>query len=65
MVFKNILIALGLYPSQRDLELRQLVHNSYRTVRVVGRGTIKIDPSEVANTPQFQQARRKCKQFVS
>ena len=53
-----LLKLLGLAPSQRDLELKALVDNSYRSVRVVGRGTIKIDPQEVRRSPEFQAALR-------
>ncbi len=59
-----LLKLLGLAPSQRDLELKALVDNSYRSVRVVGRGTIKIDPQEVRRSPEFQAALRQARAIV-
>lgn len=43
----NILKLLGLVPSEEDKKLRQMVENTYSPVHVVGRGTVKIDPTEV------------------
>lgn len=40
----GILEMLGLAPSKQDNELKELVTQSYASVRVVGRGTINIDP---------------------
>lgn len=59
-----LLKLLGLAPSQRDLELKELVENSYRSVQVVGRGTIKIDPQEVRRSPEFQAALRQARAIV-
>jgi hypothetical protein len=44
--------------------LKQLVDNSYDSVRVVGRGTVKIDPQEVGNSEAFKAARKKAKKIV-
>ncbi len=54
----------GLSPSEQDRKLKELVDNSYDSVRVVGRGTVKIDPEEVGNTKEFKAARRKAKDIV-
>ena len=61
----KLLELFGLSPSEQDQKLKQLVDNSYDSVRVVGRGTVKIDPEEVGNTREFQAARRKAKKIVS
>ena len=45
-------------------ETARLVDNSYRSVRVVGRGTIKIDPQEVRRSPEFQAALRQAGAIV-
>lgn len=42
--------------SREDEELMQLVNNSWRTLRVVGRGTLTVDPKEVYNSPEFKNA---------
>ena len=60
----KILVSLGLAPSDSDIKLRDLVNKSYKSVRVVGRGTIKIDPGEVAATPAFKEAREKAGKIV-
>jgi hypothetical protein len=60
----KLLKLFGLSPSEQDQKLKQLVDNSYDSVRVVGRGTVKIDPEEVGNTREFKAARRKAKKIV-
>lgn len=60
----NILKKLGLYPSESDKKLKNLIDNTYKTVRVVGRGTITIDPSEVTNSSEFKEAQEKAKKIV-
>lgn len=42
--------------SKRDKELKELVENSYESVRVVGRGTIIIDPKEIRESSEFKKA---------
>jgi len=61
---KQLAIELGLYPSERDREIKQIVENSYKSVRVVGRGTIKIDPKEVVSTEEFKHAQEQAKLIV-
>lgn len=61
---KALLRLLGLAPSAREREIAQLVKNSYKSVRVVGRGTIKIDPQEVFDSPEFQLALQRAKAIV-
>ena len=39
--------------------------NAYKTLRVVGRGTIKIDPREVAASEEFKQARKLAREIVN
>lgn len=60
----GILTTLGLSPSEDDKKLKELVENSYNSVRVVGRGTVKIDPNEVRKTKEFQKAREDAKAIV-
>ncbi len=59
-----LLQMLGLSPSEQDKKLKMLVENSYASVRVVGRGTVKIDPEEVRNTEEFRQARNNARAIV-
>ena len=60
----SFFVKLGLAPSERDKTLKRLVDNSYSSTRVVGRGTVKIDPNEVRGTPSFKQARDKARIIV-
>lgn len=59
-----LLRMLGLVPSEEDKKLRSLVDNSYKSVRVVGRGTIRIDPKEVSDSKEFKDAREEAKKIV-
>lgn len=45
-------------------DLRRLISDTYSSARVVGRGAVKIDPSEVSNTEEFKQAKKKAKEIV-
>lgn len=49
----------------RQQELINLVNNSYKSLRVVGRGTVRIDPREVSQSATFQQARQLAKEIVN
>lgn len=60
----GLLNVLGLAPSERDKELKKMVENSYKSVRVVGRGTVKIDPSEVRESDEFKKALKQAKKIV-
>lgn len=60
----GILKSLGLAPSQHDKKLKELVAQSYDSVRVVGRGTVKIDPQEVSRSDEFKKARAQARAIV-
>lgn len=60
----KLLQILGLSPSEQDKKLKKLVDNSYKSVRIVGRGTVKIDPKEVRDTEEFRKARREAMEIV-
>lgn len=61
----GILKALGLAPSEHDEKLKELVASSYNSVRIVGRGTVNIDPREVRLSDEFKQARKQAKDIVA
>lgn len=52
------------FRSKETLRLIDLVKRSYKSVRVVGRGTIKIDPAEVRATPEFKEAQQRAAEIV-
>lgn len=64
VLMKTLFRLLGLAPSARDGEIAQLVKNSFKSVRVVGRGTIKIDAKEVFDSPEFQWALQRAQAIV-
>ena len=65
----------GLYQHVRDQRAAErdrrkrvaamISRNAYKTLRVVGRGTIKIDPREVAASEEFKQARKLAREIVN
>jgi hypothetical protein len=60
----GILKVFGLAPNKNDERLKELVNKSYSSVRVVGRGTIKIDPKEVRQSCEFKKAQQQAKEIV-
>lgn len=48
---------LGFAPTDRDRKLTKLISNSYRSIRIVGRGTVRICPNEVRASDDFKMAR--------
>lgn len=60
-----ILRMLGLAPSKNDHKLRELISQTYESARVVGRGTVKIDPQEVSQSEAFKKAREQARAIVA
>lgn len=54
-IFKRLLRQIGLFPSEEDRKLKALIDSSYKSLVVVGRGTIHIDPEEVRKTKEFKE----------
>lgn len=46
-------------------DIIKLVANTYKSVRVVGRGTIVISPEEVMTSPEFKNARARIKSIFN
>lgn len=63
-MFKKFLQYIGLAPTQEDKELKELIDNSYKSLRVVGRGTGKIDPSEVRQSKEWKEAKGKARAIL-
>ena len=59
-----VLKVFGLGPSKGDKRIKNLVNNSYSSVQVVGRGTVKIDVKEVRNSTEFKRASAQAKAIV-
>lgn len=60
----SFLSKLGLAPDKEDKRLKELVKSSYKKVKVVGRGTIRIDPTEVSSSQEFKDAQEKARILV-
>lgn len=51
---------------KRREKVTSMIRNSaYKTLRVVGRGTVRIDPWEVAQTEKFQHAKKLAREIVN
>ncbi|HRB97380.1 MAG TPA: hypothetical protein PKY67_06680 [Nitrosomonas sp.] len=61
----SFLSMLGLAPNEEDKRLKKLVQDSYKEVKVVGRGTIRIDPKEVSSSDEFKNAQNKARTLVT
>lgn len=46
-------------------DLKRIVKGTYKSAKVVGRGTIRIDPKEVRKSPEFKDALKKAKEIVN
>lgn len=62
--FMGLRSMLGLSLSEEDRALKALVDSSYSSVRVVGRGTVRIDPREVRQSEEFKAAQAKARAIV-
>lgn len=63
-LLRKVLRVLGIYPTKEDIKLKELVDNSYKSVRVVGRGAVRICPNEVRNSEEFKEALTKAREIV-
>ena len=61
----SFLSMLGLAPNEEDKRLKKLIQDSYKEVKVVGRGTIRIDPKEVSSSDEFKNAQNKARTLVT
>lgn len=53
--------------SHEELKKIDEIHKlkeEFPSLRVVGRGTIVIDPKEIINSPKFQEDRRKASEMI-
>lgn len=56
---------IGLEATTKDRLLMDAIDNSYRSLDVVGRGTLIIDPKEAARDPEFKHYREMAKTIVN
>lgn len=55
----------GDHPISERARIEEAIRNSnYSTLRVVGRGTLTVDPKEVSDTTEFKKYAEKAKRIV-
>lgn len=52
-------------PSKEEAEFVERINNSFKSLRVVGRGTVTVDVQEVQNSPEFKKALARAKELVT
>lgn len=52
------------YEKQEEKKLIEAIRNAPKSLRVVGRGTIVVDPAEIANSPGFKRDLQRAKELV-
>ena len=56
---------LDFFSVETDNYIKTLVKNSYKSLRVVGRGTVCIDPKEVVKTKEFIAAKQRAAEIIN
>lgn len=56
---------LDFFSVETDNYIKTLVKNSYNSLRIVGRGTVLIDPKEVAKTKEFIAAKQRAAEIIN
>lgn len=56
---------LDFFSVETDNYIKTLVKNSYNSLRVVGRGTVRIDPKEVAKTKEFFATKQRAAEIIN
>ncbi len=52
------------YEKQDDERMIEAIRNGPKSMRVVGRGTIVVDPEEIYNSPQFRADLEKARVLI-
>lgn len=65
MIMKMLDFIFDKLRDKKDQQFIDLVNNSYRTLNVTERGSIKIDSKEVYQSKEFRIAQRQAKEIVS
>lgn len=63
-IFHKVAQTFGFAPSDDEIEMVEKIRNSYKSIEVVGRGTVRIDANEVRNDPVFIEYALKAKSLV-
>lgn len=62
--FNRLAQYFGFAPSENEIEMVNKIRNSYKSIEVVGRGTVRIDPAEVRRDPVFIENAQKARSLV-
>ena len=52
-------------PTQEDLNILEAIRTAPESLHVVGRGSVQVDPSSVASTPQFKADLERARKLVN
>lgn len=55
---------VGLRPSENDLKLKSITSNCYATTKIVGRGGLSINLSEVRKSDEFKEGLMRARLIV-
>lgn len=60
----SLLEFLGLRLTKQQMEMKLLVQNSWKSIKVSRKGGLRIDKQEVLNSEGYKQGCKKAKQIV-
>ena len=52
------------YEKRDTARMLAMIHNRPKSMRVVGRGTVVVDPKEICNSPQFRADLVRSRQLI-
>ena len=52
------------YEKRKDERILQAIRNGPKSMRVVGRGAVVVDPEEIVDSPQFQRDLKRATELV-
>lgn len=52
------------YEKRDDERIVEMIRNGPKSMRVVGRGTVVVDPKEICNSPQFRADLVRSRQLI-
>ncbi len=61
---RNLMVYLGLAPKKDEMEMVNKIRESYNTLEVVGRGTVRISAKEIRQDPVFKDLSERAQRIV-
>ncbi|VTQ59417.1 Uncharacterised protein [Campylobacter jejuni] len=60
----KLMIFLGLAPDNNEMEMVKKIRDSYSSLEVVGRGTVRISAKEIRQDPAFKKLSVRAQRIV-